>query len=175
MKLEDYAKSELDRLNDGSEEQSAVNKDILAVLDLLGSQGHSGMSIQYVLKMINQLVNFYPVTPLTGADDEWSKPMSLNGESTQQNLRCSSVFRVTGDNTTAHDVERLSHSYGNSKSQWSGPHYYLRFPYMPSYNKHDNIVVPEYFGTEDAPRLTQKEYAMYAKTQGLRDHILNNL
>jgi hypothetical protein len=100
----DWAKSELDRLltDDSDGMQQAINKDILDVVTLFANQGHSGFSAGYALGIIKRLLDWKPITPLTGEDDEWGPVQPWDsGNSSQQNKRCSAVFRENFDNSTA--------------------------------------------------------------------------
>jgi len=102
--LVDFARKELELLGE-DEMQEEMNKDVLQVLELLESQGHSGLSISLLMYTLNRLVKFLPLTSLTGEDDEW-EPLDFDSDtSIEQNKRCPRVFRNAGDNSTAHDVE----------------------------------------------------------------------
>ena len=103
MNLTEYAKQELDRVLekskgvDGYDEQVVINADILAVVELCGSRGHSGFSAGYALGIIKRLLDYKPIGALTGEDSEWFE----EAHGTQQNKRCFSVFRNNHDNATA--------------------------------------------------------------------------
>lgn len=103
--LEKYASSELKRAftNETDGMQLLVIKDILELIKVFARQNHSGLSASYVLAYFNRLVRFKPIGPLTGDEDEWNEPYGEN--ETQQNRRCSSVFRDHHDNRTAHNIE----------------------------------------------------------------------
>ena len=62
---------------------------VLELVELFGRQGHSGMSASLTTSLVEKLMRFEPLTPLTGADDEWNEV----GEGEFQNRRCSHVFR----------------------------------------------------------------------------------
>lgn len=99
-----WAEEELARLvkddNDGT--QKEINKDILQIVETFSEQGHSGLSAAYTLGIIKRLLDWKPVTALTGEEDEWCPVESWdNGENSQQNKRCPAVFRKNFDNTTA--------------------------------------------------------------------------
>ena len=102
-----YAKRELDILCPPDENgrkdpmQEMADKNVLDIVAMFAEQGHSGMTASYVLNILDRVLRFKPVKPLTGADDEW-KDIG-NGE--EQNKRCFSVFRYNHDNTTAYDSE----------------------------------------------------------------------
>ena len=62
--------------------------DLLAVF---ASQGHSGSSAPFAVNFFKTMAAFEPWGPLTGEECEWGE--SINHEGTQQNRRCSHVFR----------------------------------------------------------------------------------
>lgn len=101
----DYARSELDRAFPDKDDlmQQLVIRDILELIEVFSNQKHSGMSAPYVLAHFNRLVNFKPIGPLMGEDDEWGNPYDTE-KHMQQNKRCFSVFRDNFDNATAHDI-----------------------------------------------------------------------
>jgi hypothetical protein len=61
----------------------------LELLKVFVEQGHSGMSAPYAVALFEKLAMWKPISPLTGADDEWMKV----GESVWQNRRNSAVFK----------------------------------------------------------------------------------
>jgi hypothetical protein len=121
MSLVNWAKNELDRLvKDGDEEQKEVNNDILEVVQVFANQGHSGFSASYSLNIIKRLLDWKPIGPLSGEDDEWSDvPEWDNGTKTQQNKRCSAVFRDNFDNSTAHYIDGKRFSDDGGKTWFS--------------------------------------------------------
>lgn len=102
--LSEYAKKEMDLAWPESDEmQDLVKKDVLELIEKFSDQNHSGMSAPYVLRIFNRLVNWLPILPLTGEEDEWNDP---NGdEHLQQNKRCGHIFRTNFDNNTAFNSE----------------------------------------------------------------------
>jgi hypothetical protein len=127
-----WAKLELDRLligceekegKDGLEMQKAINKDILDMVKVFCTQGHSGTSASYTLGMIKRLLDWKPITPLTGDDDEWSEVHEWNKrDNSQQNKRCSAVFRKNFDNSTAHYIYGRVYSDNGGHSWFTGNH-----------------------------------------------------
>lgn len=116
-----FAESELARLEnrckdgDPKEMQQLVNKDILELVRVFNEQGHSGFSASYCLDLFFRLAKRKPATELTGDDDEWTDI----GDGEQQNRRCPSVFRKTGDNSTVHDLDAVCFS-DNGGHTWFG-------------------------------------------------------
>jgi hypothetical protein len=65
----------------------------LELLKVFADQGHSGSSAPYAVALFEKLALWKPITPLTGADDEWQDV----GEDTWQNKRNYSVFKEGKD------------------------------------------------------------------------------
>jgi hypothetical protein len=110
MDLREYAKKEL--ALSGVDEDiygDKVSKDVLALIELFISQGHSGASSALLSGLFYKLVNYSPLVPLTGEDDEWFEP--ANG--LFQNKRCFHVFK---------NDERVWDSATNEN---------ITFPYLP--------------------------------------------
>lgn len=62
------------------------------LVETFSKQGHSGFSAGLVVRMFSKVALFEPLTPLTGADEEWSE----GGDGVCQNRRCSHVFKEDG-------------------------------------------------------------------------------
>ena len=98
-----WAQRELDILaNDGGKDglQEMMNRDIMEMLEVFSAQGHTGLSASYAIAALVRLMNWKPLSPLTGADDEWIEC----SEGLEQNKRYSAVFRDKGDNATAYYI-----------------------------------------------------------------------
>lgn len=100
-----HAEHELRRLEDGLtgedlEWQRHVSKGALGLVRMFAKQGHSGFSAAYMLGLITKLMDYKPLTPLTGEDDEWHEVEP----GTWQNKRCSRVFK---DTSGAYDIEGI--------------------------------------------------------------------
>lgn len=119
---------------DGIEMQKHINKDILDVVELFSNQGHSGFSASYAIGMIQKLLNYEPITPLTGADDEWNR-LDYNDETKYQNKRCSRVFKDSKGQ--AYDIEGKIFSDDGGKSWYQSidSRVYIEFPYRPHTEK----------------------------------------
>lgn len=74
------------------EMQKQMCDGVLRLLDLFAEEGHSGFSASYAISLFKKMVNFEPITPLTGADDEW-----VDHGYTFQNKRMGSVFKDSKD------------------------------------------------------------------------------
>lgn len=64
-------------------------KAVMRQARLFSIEGHSGMSAGLAMNITKQVCMFRPLSPLTGADDEWNEV----GEGTFQNKRCSTIFK----------------------------------------------------------------------------------
>ena len=71
------------------EMQEAICDGVMKLLELFDQEGHSGSSAPYAINLFKTLARFEPITPLTGADDEWNEC----GDGVYQNKRMSSVFK----------------------------------------------------------------------------------
>jgi len=98
-----YAESELNRIGmteDSPDEMNVMmRKHIVHMVKEFSNEGHSGFSGRYALNILTKLLDFKPITPLTGADDEWNDV----GEDYWQNKRCSSVFKKADG--TCYDID----------------------------------------------------------------------
>ena len=135
MIMIDYAKRELDILCPPDENgrkdqmQEMADKNVLDIVAMFAEQGHSGMTASYVLNILDRVLRYKPIKPLTGADDEWNDI----GNGQEQNRRCSSVFRYNHDNTTAYDSEGKVFSDDGGQTFYScrESHVPVTFPYTP--------------------------------------------
>lgn len=131
--LTDFARSELARLRGASDEpdemQDAIEACVIGIVETFAEQGHSGSSGAYVLGILEKVLRFEPVTPLTGADDEWTV-LDYADDMRAQNKRCGRVFK-RGDGT-AYDIEAVVFREPDG-SCWTGAesHRDITFPYVP--------------------------------------------
>ena len=111
------------------EMQEAMCLDVLELLSKMDSQGHSGFSASVLIHLFSRLSRFQPLTPLTGADNEWMEITEEDGEKLYQNIRCPHIFKK-GDR--AHDlngkvfIHENGTSYTNNESSVG-----ITFPYTP--------------------------------------------
>lgn len=98
--LYEYAKKELERIEKGCKDeeslsmQQAIDKNILELINVFSNQHHSGFTATYVIDILQRLLHYKPLTPLTGEDDEWENVTSYGYDTpTFQNKRCSAVFK----------------------------------------------------------------------------------
>lgn len=76
------------------EMQKAICENVVQLLAVFDSQGHSGSSAPYLINMFKKLAMFEIITPLTGEDSEWSEV----GRDVLQNKRDGRVFKDIGEN-----------------------------------------------------------------------------
>lgn len=144
MSAIEYAKSELERIpKDKDGMQDMINEKILQIVEMFSGQGHSGFSAGYAISVMERLLRFKPLTPLTGKDDEWNEVSS----GSLQNKRCSSVFKH--DDGTCEDIDGIIVSDNGGITWFSSGRFRKKvtFPYMPPI--HSEKVYIEY--TEDVP------------------------
>lgn len=142
MSILDFAKSELDLIGmgeDSGEYNVAMRKHLLHMVEEFSKEGHSGFSAGYAVNILEKLLKFEPLSPLTGEDSEWNDMSDSNGGKTcYQNNRCSRVFK---DETGAYDIngkvywewyepedgsEKFKSYFTNFKSRTP-----VTFPYTP--------------------------------------------
>jgi hypothetical protein len=105
--------------------QAEINRNLLELIAVFATQGHSGSSAAYARGMLDRLLDFKPIAPLTGADAEWVEV----GRDVFQNRRCSRVFR---EGVRAYDsagrvfVDADGEGYTNGASRVE-----VAFPYVP--------------------------------------------
>lgn len=119
------------------EMQETICREVLALLRVLSSGGHSGTSASYTINLFKSLASFEPIAPLTGEDWEWVEI----GDGMYQNKRCARVFKdAERFNGQAYDIDaavfwewvgepgdRYKSYYTNSES--AKP---IIFPYTPN-------------------------------------------
>lgn len=113
-------------LNDSGEYtdemQGLICTHVLKLMDIFAEEGHSGSTAPYAINMFKKLAMFKPLTPLTGADDEWTDVSAYSDDPRYQNKRLSSVFK--DEDGQAYDIE------GKVFWEWAMP-YEGREPFEP--------------------------------------------
>ena len=107
--------------------QAHTYQNLKQLLDTFSSQGHSGFSASYTINLFKKLVNFLPISPLTGEESEWN----FIGDGKKQNSRCSHVFMDSDGR--AYDGEGIAfrdqHGVGYTSRD---SRVYIEFPYTPT-------------------------------------------
>lgn len=117
----------------GFDMNAAMRRDVLDLIFVFATQGHSGFSATFALAYFAHLAKFEPLSPLTGADDEWNEV----APGTWQNKRCSHVFKQAG--TGAYDLNGyVFEEPDGARFTGTGSSKPIAFPYTPG---GDPIVV----------------------------------
>lgn len=144
MSLLTYAEAELNRIQkDEDGMQSLINKDILDIIKIFSEQGHSGSSAHYAISVLERLLRFKPLSPLTGEDDEWND----TGHGSFQNKRCYSVFKNKDGRCYDIDATAVSDNGGITWYRSKRFEKEVTFPYAVPL--HPEKIYIEY--TEDVP------------------------
>ena len=92
-----HAMDELDRIGMTEDSPDGMNRDmrkhILHMMKEFADEGHSGFSASYAISILTKLLDFKPLSPLTGEDSEWSDVREYGPTPYYQNKRRSSVFK----------------------------------------------------------------------------------
>lgn len=106
--LVSHAKRELALLaliDPGDEMQAQMNAHLVKIVRMFAEEGHSGFSASYATSVLEKLLRFEPLKPLTGEPEEWVEVgAAMGGEPCWQNNRCSHVFK---DETGAYDINGI--------------------------------------------------------------------
>lgn len=102
MSLMFHAKKELDLIGmkEDSEDEmdTMMRRNILEVVEIFSKQGHSGFSAGEAINILDKLLRFQNLSPLTGEDDEWMDMSEYcDGEPLWQNIRCYNVFKTPNE------------------------------------------------------------------------------
>lgn len=126
-KLFEHAEIELPKQN--CEMQNAINNNIKEIIFLFSTQGHSNLSASYAKNTLNKLLNYEPLSPLTGEPSEWVNV----GNGLFQNKRCSRIFKdVNKFNGQAYDINGRVFKDANGKYTNNNSITLITFPYTPT-------------------------------------------
>lgn len=115
---------------DADRMQALIGRNVVEMVAMFGSQGHSGFSANYAQHYIEKALKFEPFSPLTGADSEWGAPFDY-GDGGQQNKRCSHVFRDSDGR--AYDIQgKVFEEPNGSRYTGRDSRVYVTFPYTPA-------------------------------------------
>jgi hypothetical protein len=133
--LVEFAEQELDAIGVGDPDadyNGILKTAVLDIIRVFSEQGHSGASAAMVTAMVEKLMRYEPLTPLTGAPDEWCELDGHGDDLAAQNKRCFHVFRRADG--TAYDIDaRVFRSPdGDTYSGGRHGHTDITFPYTPT-------------------------------------------
>lgn len=119
---------------EAEEMQKHMNNDILEIVKTFADQGHSGFSANYAINLIEKLLRYEPITPLTGDDSEWNK-LEYGKSMEYQNKRCPRIFKDADGKP--YDVEGRIFSEDNGQTWYTSKdsRVYIDFPYIPKTEK----------------------------------------
>jgi hypothetical protein len=122
-----HAERELPYIGDDPMGRSMANC-LRELVLVFGTQGHSGFSASYARQTLDKLLDFKPISPLTGADEEW-----FDHGYCKQNKRCSSVFVQAGRfNGQPYDIDAVVFREPSGACfSGQGSHQPITFPYTP--------------------------------------------
>ncbi len=126
--LEDFAKDEMTRaglFSKDSDYGGMLGDAVMKMIKVFADEGHSGYSASMAINVFERVARFEPLTPLTGAEDEWNEV----GDGMFQNRRCSHVFK---DASGAYDsTGRVFRRAGGGAYTNRDSRVYVTFPYVP--------------------------------------------
>ena len=139
------------RFKDDMQELACSN--VMDLLAVLHTQGHSGFSYRYIMSLFTRVSEFKPISFLTGESSEWNEV----GDNWYQNNRYGAVFKrgIEGkaywmDGFIFEDPEGCRFTNCYSKE-------YINFPWYPkesktvyvTYDENGNTVYPSDFVKQD--------------------------
>ena len=131
-----HAMDELDRIGmteDSDDEMNvAMRKHILHMMQEFANEGHSGFSASYAISILTKLLDFKPLSPLTGEDSEWTNVRDYGPEPHWQNKRKSSVFKDADG--SCYDID------GKVFWEWCMPYEEGEKPYKTYYTCRESRV-----------------------------------
>ena len=98
--MTEFAKKEMDiiGLTEDDEMNGMMRKHILHMVKEFADEGHSGFSAPYALSILQKVLAYKPLSPLTGEDSEWNDMSDYGrGDNMYQNNRYSCVFKEGKD------------------------------------------------------------------------------
>jgi len=103
-------------------------ENIMELIYVFSTQGHSGFSANYATGILNKLLRHEILTPLNGTDDEWIEV----GNAVYQNIRVSNVFRDSSG-TYQYDYFVFEDENGAGYTSKESRKYIESFPYVPKH------------------------------------------
>ena len=130
----EYAKKELSLIKkDEYGAQEFINESVLEIVKIFSEQGHSNLTAECAISILERLLRFKPLTPLTGEDDEWQEAYA----GVLQNKRYSSVFKY--QDGTVIDIQGVVVSSDGGTTWYTNGDFRkkIKFPYtVPTAPEH---------------------------------------
>ena len=132
--LVEFAEGELNLLlksckdSESLKTQKAINDDILDIIKLFSSQGHSGFSAGYSLNILKRLLDCKPLSAITGDEDEWEQ-LNYSPDLAYQNKRCPSLFRDADGKVYNVEARIFSDDNGHTWYNCKESREYVELPY----------------------------------------------
>ena len=134
-----YAEQELDLIGMTADSPEEMNVDmrnhILRMVEEFSKEEHSGLSASYTIHVLENLLKYKPLSPLTGADSEWVEV----ADGLFQNKRCHSVFKNESgawdiDGIVFYDINVDKDTGESYKSYYTNASSKVKvvFPYIPT-------------------------------------------
>lgn len=121
--------------------QAILNRHVLNMGRLFALEGHSGFSANVTINMLERLLRFEPLGPLTGEDSEWIE-LDYGPDMAAQNKRCSHVFKRADG--TAYDIDgRIFREPDGTCFTNGSSRVEVTFPYHPTHEYVDVPAPPE--------------------------------
>lgn len=112
-----------------SDYNGMMGKAVLDLVEKFAAEGHSGFSAGMCISLFSRVASFKTLTPLTGADDEWTEVSDME-DLRWQNKRCSSVFKRADG--TAYDIDAVVFEEPDgTRFQGYESRRVVTFPYIP--------------------------------------------
>lgn len=134
--LVDHAKIELAKIGLSEHAPDEMNRhmygDLMTIINIFAGQGHSGGSAGYAIGVLSKLLNYEPLAPLTGDDDEWMDVTETIGRKAWMNKRCSRIIKE--EDGKCYDLEGRvfrdpDGSTWTNRDSWVE----ITFPYTPKH------------------------------------------
>lgn len=119
--------------------QKAMNNSILEIVKTFNEQHYSGYTATYCLNILDRLLNYKPITPLTGEDDEW-EAIDFDENIKYQNKRCPQIFKDKNNNTFNVEGKIFSYDNGHTWTSTNESSIDVSFPYVVP-NSPEKIIV----------------------------------
>lgn len=130
MSLAYFAENELriaGLFDKDSDYDGAIGPAVMKMVEVFAAEGHSGFSAGIAIDLFKKVVSFEPLTPLTGADSEWTEV----SDGMFQSKRCPHVFK--GADGRPYDIDaKIFREPGGACFTNSESRVYIEFPYTPT-------------------------------------------